>query len=256
MCREPLLEMVVPSGPPDMRGGRRCGRVEPGNRSLVALMTGGLIVDQQTREQFFINALVTEHFVLQSARGAMIGEMVGRGSIYLGSVSSSLIAFGFIAQSDLRLGPFVAAVLPALFVLGELTFVALLRDSFQNIEFLRRIQKIRHYYRGLVPEAEEFFDPPGRDRETASEMATVGLGRGAASLLFTGASTIAAINSILGGAGLALLLAHTIGLDNASVTAVGVLAAVLLFALHLAYEHWRGGDVGRSQPGQVPPGHS
>jgi uncharacterized membrane protein YciS (DUF1049 family) len=109
---------------------------------LVGLVTGGLIVDQQTREQFFINALVTEHFVLQAARGAMIGEMVGRGSIYLGTVSSALIAFGFIAQSELRLAPFVAAVLPALFVLGELTFVALLRDSFQNIEFLRRIQTI------------------------------------------------------------------------------------------------------------------
>jgi hypothetical protein len=106
--------------------------VEPGNRSLVALATGGLIVDQQTREPFFINALVTERFVLQAARGAMIGEMVGRGSIYLGTVSSALIAFGFIAQPELRLAPFVAAVLPALFVLGELTFVALLRDSFQN----------------------------------------------------------------------------------------------------------------------------
>jgi hypothetical protein len=103
-------------------------------------------------------------------------------------------------------------------------FVALLRDSFQNIEFLRRIQKIRGYYRGLVPEAEEFFDPPGRDRE----MATVGLGLGPAALLFTGASTIAAVNSILAGAGLALLLAHTIRLDEASVTTVGVLAAVLL----------------------------
>ena len=92
-------------------------------------------------------ALVTEHFVLQSARGAMIGEMVGRGSICLGTVSGALIAFGFIAQSELRLAPFVAAVLPAPFVLGELTFVALLRDSFQNIEFLRRIQEIRGYYR-------------------------------------------------------------------------------------------------------------
>jgi uncharacterized membrane protein YciS (DUF1049 family) len=213
-----------------------------------------LIVDQHSREQFFINALITEHFVLQSARGAMIGEMVGRGSIYLGTVSSAMIAFGFIAQSELRLAPFVAAVLPALFILGELTFVALLRDSFQNIEFLRRIQKIRHYYRGLVPEAEQFFDPPGRDRETASEMATVGLGRGAAALLFTGASTIAAINSILGGTGLALLLAYTVGLAQASVTAVGVLAAVLLFGLHLAYEHTRGGHVGRPQPEQLSPG--
>jgi len=91
-----------------------------------------LIVDQQTREQFFINAVVTEHFVLQSARGAMIGEMVGRGSIYLGTVSSALIAFGFIAQSEVRLAPFVAAVLPALFVLGELTFVALPGPSGRN----------------------------------------------------------------------------------------------------------------------------
>jgi hypothetical protein len=215
-----------------------------------------LIVDQQTREQFFINAVVTEHFVLQSARGAMIGEMVGRGSIYLGTVSSTLIAFGFIAQSEVQLAPFVAAVLPALFVLGELTFVALLRDSFQNIEFLRRIQKIRRYYRGLLPEAEQFFDPPGQDTETASEMATVGLRRGAAALLFTGASTIAAVNSILGGAGLALLLGHTIGLDEATVTAVAVLGAMLLFGLHLAYEHWRGADAGRPQPLQVPPGHS
>jgi len=51
-------------------------------------------VEQETREQFFINALVTEHFVLQSARGALVGEMVGRGSIYLGAVSSGLIALG------------------------------------------------------------------------------------------------------------------------------------------------------------------
>ncbi|HEY3201197.1 MAG TPA: hypothetical protein VGK55_11670 [Actinomycetes bacterium] len=85
-------------------------------------------------------------------------------------------------------------------------------------------------------------------------MATVGLGRGA--LLFTGASVIAGVNSILGGAGLVLLLAYTIRLDEGVVATVGVLAAVLLFGLHLAYEHWRGGDAVRLQPGRVPPGHS
>jgi hypothetical protein len=105
-------------------------------------------VDQKTREQAFINALVTEHFVLQSARGALVGEMVGRGSIYLSAVSSALIAFGFLAQVGIRLDLFAAAVLPALFILGELTFVALLRNSLQNIEFLRRMQRIRGYYRG------------------------------------------------------------------------------------------------------------
>jgi hypothetical protein len=41
-----------------------------------------------------MNALATEHFVLHAARGAIVGEQVGRGSIYLGAVSSALIAWG------------------------------------------------------------------------------------------------------------------------------------------------------------------
>ncbi len=86
-------------------------------------------MDQQAREQAFMNALATEHFVLQAARSAIVGEQVGRGSIYLGAVSSALIALGFLAQVVTRLDPFVAAVLPALFLLGEFTFAALLRDG-------------------------------------------------------------------------------------------------------------------------------
>jgi hypothetical protein len=202
-------------------------------------------MDEQAREQYFVSALVTEHFVLQSARSALTSEMVGRGSIYLGSVSSGLIAFGFVAQTDLALAPFVAAVLPALFVLGELTFAALLRDSFQNLEFLRRIQKIRGYYRGLLPQAAEFFDPPEQDRETAAELATVGLGRGVGALLFTGASTIAAVNSVLGGTGLALLVAHVSGTGEAVTATLAVVAAAVLFGLHLSYEHLRSGRVVR-----------
>ena len=86
------------------------------------------------------------------------------------------------------------------------------------IHFLLRIQKIRGYYRTLLPEAEEFFDPPEQDSEL-------------------GASTIAAVNSILGGAGLALLLTRSIRLAEVAATAIGVAAAAVLFAAHLMYEH-------------------
>jgi hypothetical protein len=34
-------------------------------------------MDQQTREQAFMNALATEHFVLQAGRSAIVGEQVG-----------------------------------------------------------------------------------------------------------------------------------------------------------------------------------
>jgi hypothetical protein len=85
-------------------------------------------MEQQAREQAFISALSTEHFVLQAARSAIVGEMVGRATIYMGALSSALITFGFLAQVVRRLDPFVAVVLPALFVLGELTFAAMLRN--------------------------------------------------------------------------------------------------------------------------------
>jgi hypothetical protein len=41
-------------------------------------------MEQQAREQAFISALTTEQFVLQAARSANVGEMTGRGTIYMG----------------------------------------------------------------------------------------------------------------------------------------------------------------------------
>jgi len=55
-------------------------------------------MEQQAREQAFISALTTEQFVLQAARSANVGEMTGRATVYMGAVSSALIAFGFLAQ--------------------------------------------------------------------------------------------------------------------------------------------------------------
>jgi hypothetical protein len=103
-------------------------------------------MEQQAREQAFISALTTEQFVLQAARSANVGEMTGRGTVYMGAVSSSLIALGFLAQVVTHLDPFVAAVLPAVFVLGEFTFAALLRNTLENLVLLRQMQRIRGYY--------------------------------------------------------------------------------------------------------------
>ena len=86
-------------------------------------------MEQHAREQAFISALTTEQFVLQAARSANVGEMTGRATIYMGAVSSALIAFGFLAQVVTHLDPFVAAVLPAVFLLGEFTFAALVRNT-------------------------------------------------------------------------------------------------------------------------------
>ena len=151
-------------------------------------------MEQQAREQAFITALTTEQFVLQAARSANVGEMTGRGTIYMGAVSSSLIALGFLAQVVTHLDPFVAAVLPAVFLLGEFTFAALVRNTLENLVLLRQMQRIRGYYRTLVPEADQFFGQAAEAERSSAAMATVGLRAWPAGMLFTGASVIAAIN--------------------------------------------------------------
>jgi hypothetical protein len=49
------------------------------------------------REQL-LTALTTEHFTLQGARSQTISETSARASVYMLSVSSALVALGFVSQ--------------------------------------------------------------------------------------------------------------------------------------------------------------
>jgi hypothetical protein len=174
--------------------------------------------------------------VLQAAHSANVGEMTGRATIYMDAVSSALIAFGFLAQVVIHLDPFVAAVLPAVFLLGEFTFAALVRNTLENLVLLRQMQRIRGYYRTLVPEADQFFGRAAEEERSSAAMATVGLRARPAGMLFTGASVIAAIKSMVGVVGLALLTVKVARLATGAALAVGIAAAVVLFGLHLLYQ--------------------
>jgi hypothetical protein len=154
------------------------------------------------------------------------------------TVSSALIAFGFLAQVTTHLDPFVAAVLPAV-LLGEFTFAALVRNTLENLVLLGQMQRIRSYYATLVPEAQQFFDPSGTHDALAVAMATSGNRASPVEMLFTAAAVIAAVNSILGGAGLALLAGTLTPLGSASVLAIGAVGTLLLFGLHLLYGYRR-----------------
>ena len=208
-------------------------------------------MDQHAREQAFISALTTEQFVLQAARSANVGEMTGRGTIYMGAVSSALIAFGFLAQVVTHLDPYVAAVLPAVFLLGEFTFAALLRNTLENLVLLGQMQRIRGYYRTLVPEADQFFGQASEEERYTAAMATVGLRARPAGMLFTGASVVAAINSVVGGVGVALLAVKVASLATGAALAVGITAAVVLFGLHLLYQQQRAASLVLRPPAQA-----
>jgi hypothetical protein len=101
--------------------------------------------------QAFMSALVTERFVLQSARSTTVSEAVGRSAVYLTCVSSAVVALRVSSPPQHRLAPVVATVLPALIVLGIFTFVRLVETSVENVVFLRPHRSHPPLRRGARP---------------------------------------------------------------------------------------------------------
>jgi hypothetical protein len=196
-------------------------------------------MDEKDRQTAFLSALTTEHFVLQTAANGTISEAAARASLYVFSLSSSLIAMGFVSRSREIFVPFSATVLPALFVLGTLTVVRLVDTALENMHFLTGIARIRSYYRTLTPEAALYFSSgSGRWPESPSEP-SLRLGRLAA-FLSTSASMLALINSLVAGVGATMLAHHLLGRDRRVLSlSIGVAAVVILMVAFLLYERWR-----------------
>jgi hypothetical protein len=187
----------------------------------------------------FISALTTEHFVLQSALSGNTSEVGTRASLYLFSLSSSLVALGFASRSPELFVPFLAIVLPALFVLGVFTAVRLVDSNLEGIVYLNGIAHIRRYYRTLTPEAAEHFSPEsGRWPENQSWPALrMGPSMG---LITTTASMVAFLNSIVAGVGVAMLVGGLLREKRTvATTLVGAGVALVLMALFFIYQKWR-----------------
>lgn len=187
----------------------------------------------------FVSALTTEHYVLQSALSGNTSEVGTRASLYLFSLSSSLVALGFASRSPDLFAPFVAIVLPALFILGLFTAVRLVDSNLEGILFLNGIARIRQYYRTLAPEAAEHFSPEsGRWPENQSWPALrMGPSIG---LITTTASMVAFLNSIVAGVGVAMLVGGVLQERRTLLASlIGAGVALVLMALFFVYQKWR-----------------
>jgi hypothetical protein len=186
-------------------------------------------VDESAREQAFLNALVTEHFVLQSARGAITGESAGRAALYVGALSSALIALGFaIAKSVEVFYAIAAAALPLVIVLGAFTFIRLVEIGIEDVSHVQSMQRIRRFYTTLSPDGSSYFP------DLMGQHLVLGL---RLQSLLTVASAVGVINSMVVGVGVALIagaLGFAIGWD----ALIGVPVAIGLVVLHVWYQLW------------------
>ncbi len=212
------------------------------------------------RDSAVLTTLTTEHFTLQGARSQTVSETMGRSALYLGSLSSALIALGFVSQAsgsgDL-FDVFTLIVLPTVYVLGIFTFVRLVELSVEDVFYGRAINRIRHYYLVQAGEDARYFLMSGND-DAPGVLRNMGITVTRWQLYFTASAAIAVVNSVV--AGTAAAFAVDVAFDPhlaVSITS-GALVALASFVLHLRadrarHEHGVPIDPLFPSSGQSPP---
>jgi hypothetical protein len=181
-----------------------------------------------------LTALTTEHFTLQGARAQTASESASRASLYILSVSSTLVALGFIGQASQTgrtFQVFALTVLPTLYVLGVFTFVRLVECGAEDFRYGVAINRIRNYYKEIAGDRASLFLLSGHDdgRGVFENAAVPPEGR---RQYFTFATVVAVINSVVGGAAIAIaadaVAGAPLGLAAGMGGALGVLSLALL----------------------------
>jgi hypothetical protein len=157
-----------------------------------------------------IAAVTTEHFVQQTVISTTTNEMASRASMYIMALSSALVATGFVFQSSNILLPFVAAVLPSLFLLGSLTTLRLVDLAAESMQAHIGIARIRAYYRTLGDTAafqfaQEFGRWPENNAEPSLRTGVI------LAHLTTAATMIAFVNAVVGASGTCLFVFYLTG---------------------------------------------
>jgi hypothetical protein len=185
----------------------------------------------------FMTALTTEHYMLQGTASATTSEGGSRISVYLSALSSGLVAIGFASSSHRALEALAFTVLPVVFILGWFTIVRLIDISVTNLVSQRRMDLITRYYASIWPPASAYFGPGGQPGGQPGRRHGVHYGSWA--FLFTMASMVIVVNSVVGGAAVALVAALALRAAAPAPVVAGLIGGVILLVAGLYYEHRR-----------------
>jgi hypothetical protein len=107
-----------------------------------------------------VSIITTEHYNLQTGHSMTIAEANGRASLFVGAVSSGLIALTFVGQiSHLGTAFFVFSlvVIPTLVFMGLITFERVLQSGSADFMLARGVNRIRHLYLEYAPQLQPYF---------------------------------------------------------------------------------------------------
>ena len=179
--------------------------------------------------QELLTALTTEHFTLQGARSQTASESASRASLYILSVSSTLVALGFIGQASQTgqtFDVFALTVLPTLYALGVFSFVRIVECGVEDFRYGVAINRIRNYYQQIAGDQAKLFLLSGHDdgRGVFENMGVPVEGR---KQFFTFATVVAMVNSVVGGAAIAIALGAIADSSLGVAAGIGGVAAII-----------------------------
>jgi hypothetical protein len=188
--------------------------------------------------QLALTALTTEQFNLQSARIGTIAEANGRSTLYLGTLSSAVIAVAFVGQAN-QLGDtfylFALTLLPPVFLLGVFSYLRLVQTSIEDMVYAVLSFRIRQYFLGLDPAAVPFFPPT--DPQGITKLERIGVvPTGPLQMLLTAASMVACINAIVGGVAVALAARSLLEVPVPVAAVTGAVVALGFASLFFVYQ--------------------
>ena len=204
----------------------------PGRLTEVIVEESRAGADRQSILQF----MTTEHFTLQTARAVANAEITSRLQLYLGTLSSSIVALALTAQLSglgVAFRAFALVLLPVVFFLGVVTHGRLLQVNAEWRLYGQGMNRIRHYFLELAPEMERYFVLPATDDPWVT-LAAIGVQTGGNpwwQALLTAGSMIVVVNSVLAGVVAGLLWRSVAGpsgsLPLALAAAVGFLVSLV-----------------------------
>ncbi len=194
------------------------------------------LTDEQRR--LALQCLLTEHSALQSARGTTIAEANGRVGNFLATVSSALIALGFVAQGSIASDAFLVFGLflfPVLFFLGAVAFRRVLEASIEDIHYGMAINRIRHFYLEIAPQAQDYFMMSSHD-DPIGVLKNMGLPRSRWQFYLADPLIVGVINSVILSALAVLFTVRVVSLPIATGIAVGAILFVASAVLHQRFQ--------------------
>jgi hypothetical protein len=186
-----------------------------------------------------LQILSTEHWSLLATRSLTWNESFSRSSIFLTTLSGTIIALALAAQATSFGQGFVAfalVVLPVTFFIGLTTFVRLVAVNREDFLWVQGMNRIRHAYIELAPDLEPYLVAEWHDDE-AGVMTTLGAPHGTHGwyhhVIATTPGVVGVVDAVVG-ASVAALAAAAYGVTVGPSIAIGVGAFLSASAvLHL-----------------------